>query len=285
MSEDTYYTVLGIPETATQEEVKRAYRELIRQVHPDSVPNASAYWKRASEEKSKELNEAYRVLFNPSHRAAYDKQLASFRRNEPLIRSPWAPDEVVRAGPDLDAPPPRVQPSGKTGFDLPPFLRWAGRYPVTASFLVVILFLPVVRFFSGPKRGKAAMAAESAVPDGFYTAFPCLDARDAVSPIDGKPCWREQSTTALPAATETKPSTRPTAPRWFYVTPNGIHALGGEPNDDSCGRIDAKDAAACVASLRFCPQGVWSRNCVSYSKWRMSNLDPPRVEKPLPVWR
>lgn len=97
--------------------------------------------------------------------------------------------------------------------------------------------------------------AESAVPDGFYTAFPCLDARDAVSPIDGKPCRREQSTTAVPAATETKPSTRLTAPRWFYVTPNGIHALGGEPNDDSCGRIDAKDAAACVASLRFCPQG------------------------------
>ena len=79
MSDETHYTVLGIPEGATQDEIKRAYRELIRQVHPDHVPNASPYWKRAAEEKSKELNEAYHVLIDPKRRRSYDEQLASHR--------------------------------------------------------------------------------------------------------------------------------------------------------------------------------------------------------------
>jgi len=52
---DTYYTVLGISETATQKEIKAAYRELMKQVHPDAVPKASPYWKQQAEEKSKEV--------------------------------------------------------------------------------------------------------------------------------------------------------------------------------------------------------------------------------------
>ncbi len=85
---DTYYTVLGISETATQKEIKAAYRELIKQVHPDSVPNASPYWKQAAEEKSKEVTEAYRVLSNTIQRAKYDQNLADLRKSAQAAPQP-----------------------------------------------------------------------------------------------------------------------------------------------------------------------------------------------------
>lgn len=78
---ETYYTVLGVTRTASAAEIKAAYRELIRQVHPDVIPNAPPYWKKQAEQKSKEINEAYQVLSNSWKRKEYDEQLdAYFRR-------------------------------------------------------------------------------------------------------------------------------------------------------------------------------------------------------------
>lgn len=62
-----YYEVLGIPKTASDDEIKKAFRRLARQYHPDvnkDDPNA--------EKKFKEVNEAYEVLSDPQKRAAYD---------------------------------------------------------------------------------------------------------------------------------------------------------------------------------------------------------------------
>ena len=41
MSDDTYYTVLNVPETASLSEIKTAYRDLIKQVHPDTIYNST----------------------------------------------------------------------------------------------------------------------------------------------------------------------------------------------------------------------------------------------------
>lgn len=63
-----YYEVLGVPRTASQEDIKKAYRRLARQYHPDvnpGDPNAEA--------KFKEINEAYEVLSDPQKRAQYDQ--------------------------------------------------------------------------------------------------------------------------------------------------------------------------------------------------------------------
>ncbi|SRR5581483_7025920 len=77
---ETYYTVLGVPRSATAAEIKAAYRELMRQVHPDAVPNASPYWKKLAEEKAKEINEAYQVLSHSAKRRQYDQLLDEYQQ-------------------------------------------------------------------------------------------------------------------------------------------------------------------------------------------------------------
>ena len=60
-----YYNILGVPKNATKEDIKKAYRKLAHQFHPDK--------KGGNEQKFKELNEAYQVLSNDSKRAQYDQ--------------------------------------------------------------------------------------------------------------------------------------------------------------------------------------------------------------------
>jgi curved DNA-binding protein CbpA len=68
MTEKDYYGVLGLSENATAEEIKKTYRKLAFQYHPDKNPG--------SEERMKEINEAYAVLSDRKKRAAFD----SFRQ-------------------------------------------------------------------------------------------------------------------------------------------------------------------------------------------------------------
>jgi len=63
-----YYEVLGVSRTASADELKKAYRKLARQYHPD-VNRGDA----SSEERFKEVNEAYEVLSDADRRAAYDR--------------------------------------------------------------------------------------------------------------------------------------------------------------------------------------------------------------------
>lgn len=67
----THYEILGIKETATQEEIKLAYKELIKKYHPDLNQGNTEY----AERKSKEINIAYDVLSNSQSRKEYDLEL------------------------------------------------------------------------------------------------------------------------------------------------------------------------------------------------------------------
>lgn len=64
-----YYKILGVSRDATQEEIKRAFRRLAKQYHPDMASGN----KKEAEEKFKEINEAFSVLGNPESRARYDQ--------------------------------------------------------------------------------------------------------------------------------------------------------------------------------------------------------------------
>lgn len=80
-----YYKIMGVSRNVTQEELKKAYRKLAREFHPDvsKAPNA--------EQRFKEINEAYEVLKDPEKRAAYDR-----------LGNNWRMGEQFRPPPDWD---------------------------------------------------------------------------------------------------------------------------------------------------------------------------------------
>jgi len=70
-----YYSILGVDRNASEDEIKKAYRKLAKEYHPDHHPDD----KRA-EEKFKEINEAYQVLSDTEKRRRYDQLGASYER-------------------------------------------------------------------------------------------------------------------------------------------------------------------------------------------------------------
>ena len=69
-----YYETLGVPRTASAEELKKSFRKLARQYHPDVARD-----KKKAEEKFKEINEAYEVLSDPAKRKKYDELGANWK--------------------------------------------------------------------------------------------------------------------------------------------------------------------------------------------------------------
>ena len=67
MAKQDFYDILGVSRDASQDEIKKAYRRLAREYHPDVNKEPDA------EERFKEINEAYRILSDPDSRRQYDQ--------------------------------------------------------------------------------------------------------------------------------------------------------------------------------------------------------------------
>lgn len=153
-SED-YYEILEISSTSSDEIIKAAYRVLARKYHPDIYQGDKQY----AEEIMKKINEAYRVLSNPSLRADYDqkrcmKAEASSEKEENVRRCPNCgkailekADFCIYCGTEVEAPsvdstvmadpePIHVSPEkNKDGRGL-------------AIFLLAVVFLPLILIFA-----------------------------------------------------------------------------------------------------------------------------------------
>ena len=106
MAED-YYRVLGVARTASQDEIKKAYRKLARKHHPDVNQG-----NKAAEEKFKQLSGAFEVLSDPKKRAMYDE----FGEDAAKLGFDPKKADAYRAYRD-QASAPSAGPEGSGGFD------------------------------------------------------------------------------------------------------------------------------------------------------------------------
>src|SRR5256885_14293408 len=109
-----YYQILGVRETATTDEIKKAFRRLAKQYHPDRNPN-----KPQAAERFKEINEAHDVLSDPEKRKKYDQ----LRRYGAFAGAGSGTHGTTPGGPGAEFDPSDLGSFGGLGELFPPILR------------------------------------------------------------------------------------------------------------------------------------------------------------------
>jgi len=105
-----YYKTLGVPRTASHDDIRKAFRKLARQYHPDVAKD-----KKRSEEKFKEINEAYEVLGDKDKREKYN-QLGADWKDGGSRPPPGAGGEAFRTHSWRSGPGAENYEFGGTGF-------------------------------------------------------------------------------------------------------------------------------------------------------------------------
>jgi curved DNA-binding protein CbpA len=134
-----YYAILGVNRSASEMEIKRAYRKLAVRYHPDKNPDPAA------EQLFKEINEAYDVIGDPEKRRLYESRLANpfaeilQQEQQPRHRDPAYRKSTANA-------PPQKSERQKILELMAQYLPWANKM-IIASFAISVLltldyFLP-----------------------------------------------------------------------------------------------------------------------------------------------
>lgn len=161
-AEPTHYEVLGVPVDVSPLELRRRYRRLVREHHPD---RAAAAEQRAAAVRTAAIVAAYRVLADPASRRRYDIEAAIPRQGRGEVRTaarPWAVDlpprpthdPVLRTVPDHSPGPVRrpVEQSTPLASTLP-----------RLALAVVVGLAGLVAIVAGGVTGNAALQAVGVV--------------------------------------------------------------------------------------------------------------------------
>jgi len=199
----TLYDILGIPEDATEDDVRRAYYRAARQIHPDVNPD------RGATDAMRRLNQAWAVLGDPEARRSYDRQR-----------------QMAAPAPLSAAPTTHYEPVVAERFTRPPAHALGRLLRPSALILTVLLVIFVVTAYAGPRSndrspattpvpstaGDEASSPLGTVPAGYGTGLldECirtLPGYDAITPCsqhnDGMVVAEVDSMSACPA--ETRP--------------------------------------------------------------------------------
>ncbi len=166
-----YYNLLGVPRDASAEDLKRAWRNLARQWHPDKKPDDPE-----ADQRFKELNEAWRTLSDPERRGRYDRLGVLYTEDG----RPPRPEDITGAW--------RETFSGLFGRRVP---RPGADLRITLDVSLEEVLVGGDRAVSVPRKVRCAVCVGAgAQPDGRATCAACTGTGKASGPLLLKTtCW------------------------------------------------------------------------------------------------
>jgi curved DNA-binding protein CbpA len=161
----THYDILGVTPGAAADELRAAYHERAKALHPDRFSGRSPTEQDAARHAMQDVNEAWRVLRDPAARAAYDRQLTA-----PAETTPIAPE---RDGDWLDRPyHGRAAGPGDVGVAVARAAPWV-------VVLVVLAIIVVFTAFAKHTTSKDDLVDHCIVTtDGVPSTVPCDEPND-----------------------------------------------------------------------------------------------------------
>jgi hypothetical protein len=182
----THYDVLGVAPDAAPEELRRAYLELARRLHPDRISSTTSPADAdRSVRRMQRVNEAWGVLRDPARRSDYDRALARTTVAALPMSPParWAPAEDADLGPDPDTPIPHpLAAPGDIGIVIVRIAPWLVLATILVAIYVFTAFARSDRPAADPGRlldrcvsidASSVVAASSVI-----AAVSCDDAND-----------------------------------------------------------------------------------------------------------
>lgn len=194
----THYETLGVAPSASHAEIRTAFRRLARIDHPDRWAGRDPAAASAAAQRMVALNAAWRILGDPTARAAYDARLGSSRLTSQRADSRAAPRPATRVRPV--APPPTISPGTVVVRGLP----WV------AVLLILGVIFVVTAFAGGGSTTPAPPPTTVGAAIGDCVRFPgptAVDLVDCSAPHEGtisafvpigRPCPTGQANVYLP---------------------------------------------------------------------------------------
>lgn len=134
MSDANFYHILGVDRSASADEIKSAYRELVKRYHPDLFPAAGE--KAQATEKLRRINEAYAVLGDTERRRRYDQESESVQKSQTRPRAPAAAKRPRASGPRRQAERRKATKIPKVPLHFSK--KWVG-YALAAVTVILVL--------------------------------------------------------------------------------------------------------------------------------------------------